>query len=64
MRQTDTYIDPDILLRIVIFGDIGTAIDLLTLAGRSNVVGGTEGGSLAVLHVDEGGQWRRGLGCG
>jgi hypothetical protein len=60
----DTYVDPNILLCIVIFGDVGTAIDLLTFAGRSNLVGCTEGGSLAVLHVDEGGQWRRGLACG
>jgi hypothetical protein len=48
-----TYLDPYVLLRIIISGRIGAAVDLLTLARRGNIVSRTERGSLAVLHVDQ-----------
>ena len=62
-RKGTAYLDPGLFLRVVVLRSFGCGtINGLTLAGRSNVIGATEGGSLAILHLDEWGQRRGGSG--
>lgn len=62
-RKGTAYLNPGFFLRIVVLGGFGGGtIDGLTLTGRSNVIGAAEGGSLAILHLDEWGQRRGGSG--
>lgn len=58
----DTYFDPGIFLHVRVFVLGLGPIDGNPLAGRSQVFGAADGGSLPVLHLHERGWTRRGRG--
>jgi len=59
--RVTAYLDPRVVLGIaIVVSGLAAAVDSLSLAGRTQVVGAGDGGSLSLVHLGRGRRMRRG----